>query len=383
MNRLQRITPLLQSFMEKGPAGCACTVVRRGEVLYEEYFGYADLELKKKIERDTIYRIYSMTKVVTCAAALILYERGLYLLNDPLEEYLPEFKHASVYRYNEFGVRSVSPASDPIRIKDLFTMTSGLTYGGDNLETERQTFSVMQHAAASHDMRSLSKALASVPLAFDPGTHWKYGTSHDVLAALIEVLSGQTVGQFMSNEIFEPLQMIDTAFRITEDKRHRLCRLYNRAEDGTLTPDAVRDAPYQPGSRYESGGSGLLSTIGDYSRFAQALARGGELDGVRILGRKTVRLMATNHLGPEQLQDFNWPQMKGFGYGLGVRVMIDPAAGGLNGTPGEFGWAGLAGSWVLLDPQEELSVVYMQQMIPSLEPYLHNRLRAVVYGALE
>ncbi|MDF2964010.1 MAG: beta-lactamase [Paenibacillus sp.] len=382
MNRLERLTPLLKNFMEKGPAGCACTVVKNGEILYQENLGYADLNKKIKIETDTIYRIYSMTKVVTCAAALMLYEKGLYLLNDPLEEYLPEFKNPTVYRYNEFGARSVSPASAPIRIKDLFTMSSGLTYGGDSMETERQIRAVMENAVLTMDMRALSKALATVPLAFDPGTHWKYGTSHDVLAALIEVLSGETFGEFLRKEIFEPLQMTDTSFRIPEEKRDRLCTMYDRAEDGTLTPNTSKDAPYQPGCRYESGGGGLLSTIGDYSRFAQALANGGELDGNRILSRKTIQLMATNHLGPQQLKDFNWPQMKGFGYGLGVRVMIDPAEGGINGSIGEFGWAGLAGSWVLIDPKEQLSVVYMQQMLPSLEPYIHSRLRAVIYGAL-
>jgi CubicO group peptidase (beta-lactamase class C family) len=380
MNRFERLTPLLKSFLEKGPAGCACTVVRNGEVLYEEGFGYADLEKNKKIEADTIYRIYSMTKVITCAAALMLYEKGHYLLNDPLEEYLPEFKNPSVYRYNAFSSRSMSTASNPIRIKELFTMSSGLTYGGDNTETERLTRTIMENSVTTMDMRALSKALAAVPLAFDPGTHWKYSMSHDVLAALIEVISGVTFGEFLQKEIFEPLKMNDTTFRIAEENRERLSTMYDRAEDGTLSPNTRMDAPYQSGCRYESGGGGLLSTIGDYSRFAQALARGGELDGVRILSRKTIQLMATNHLGPQQLKDFNKP---GYGYGLGVRVMIDPADGGSNSSIGEFGWAGLAGSWVLIDPKEQLSVVYMQQMLPSLYPYFQTRLRAVIYGALE
>ncbi|MCR8630335.1 serine hydrolase domain-containing protein [Paenibacillus radicis (ex Xue et al. 2023)] len=378
----ERLTPLLKGWVEKGPAGCACIVVRNGQLMYQESFGYADLEKKTKLEPDTIYRIYSMTKVVTCAAALMLYEKGLFLLNDPLEEYLPEFKNPQVYRFNDFGVRSTSPASASIRIKDLFTMTSGLTYGGDNLETERLT-RIMMEDAFTKDIRALSKALATIPLAFDPGTHWKYGTSHDVLAALIEVLSGESFGDFLKKQIFEPLGMNDTSFRISEDKRDRLCKMYNRSEDGVLIPNVSMDAPYQPGCNHESGGSGLLSTISDYSRFAQALAKGGDLDGVRILSRKTVQLMATNHLGPQQLNDYNWPQQKGYGYGLGVRVMMNPADGGINGSPGEFGWAGLAGSWVLIDPQEQLSVVYMQQMLPSLEPYIHPRLRAVIYGSIE
>jgi CubicO group peptidase (beta-lactamase class C family) len=383
MNQLQRLNPLLKSFMEKGgPAGCACTVVRRGEVVYQESFGYADLEKQIRIQPDTIYRIYSMTKVVTCVAALILYEKGLFLLNDPLDEYLPEFKNSQVHRYNETGATTISPAKNPIRIKDLFTMSSGLTYDGNGTETERQTGKIFENAATM-DLKTLSKALASIPLEFDPGTHWKYGSSHDVLAVLIEVLSGQSFGEFLQKEIFEPLGMTDTSFRIQEDKRNRLCIMYNRAEDGTLTPNTSMDAPFQPGCRFESGGAGLLSTIGDYSRFAQALAKGGQLDGVRILSPKTIQLMATNHLSLQQHKDFNWPHMNGYGYGLGVRAMIDPADGGINGTIGEFGWAGLAGSWLLIDPKEELSVVYMQQMLPSLEPYIVSRLRSVIYGALE
>ncbi|TBL81977.1 serine hydrolase domain-containing protein [Paenibacillus thalictri] len=383
MKRLhERLTPMLKEWVEKGAPGCACTVVKNGEVVYQEHFGYADLDHKTPITADTIYRIYSMSKVITCVAALKLYEQGKFLLNDPLEAYLPEFKNPQVYRYNAFGLRNVSAASSPIRVKDLFMMTSGLTYSGDALETERLTQELMGKAHAA-DIRALSKALAAIPLAFDPGTHWKYGLSHDVLGALIEVISGQTFGEFLQKEIFEPLGMNDTAFRISEDKRARLCGMYDRSEDGTLTLNTTRDAVYQPGCKHESGGAGLLSTTGDYSRFAQALAQGGELDGVQILSRKTVQLMATNHLGPQQLLDYNWPQQKGYGYGLGVRVLRDPADGGSNGTLGEFGWAGLAGSWTLIDPQEQLSVVYMQQMLPSLEPYIHPRLHAVIYGALE
>ncbi|OAS23583.1 serine hydrolase domain-containing protein [Paenibacillus oryzisoli] len=379
----ERLTPLLSSFLEKGPAGCACTVVQRGEVIYNETLGYADLERKKEITPDTIYRIYSMTKVITCAAALMLYEKGLYLLNDPLEEYLPAFKNLQTFRDNENGTKSLSSVSNPILIKDLFTMTSGLTYPGDGTETERGTRSLLERVKREElDMQTLAGGLASIPLEFDPGTRWKYGFSHDVLTALIEVLTGQTIGEFLQKEIFDPLGMLDTSFRITEDKRDRLCTIYDRPEGGAITPNTKTDASYQPGSRYESGGGGLLSTIGDYSRFAQLLARGGEYEGVRLLSSKTIQLMATNHLNPQQLKDFNWQQMRGYGYGLGVRVMLDRAEGGSNSSIGEFGWAGLAGSYMLVDPKEELSVVYMQQLLPSQEPYIHPRLRATIYGAL-
>jgi CubicO group peptidase (beta-lactamase class C family) len=342
------------------------------------------MEAGVKISADTIYRIHSMTKVITCTAALMLYERGLYLLNDPIADYLPEFNNMSVYRNNELGVRSKSAATRAIRIRDLFTMTSGITAMGVSNETERQTRDAFGNGALDMDMRSFTKTLSAIPLAFEPGAHWNYGLSHDVLGALVEVLSGRTFGQFLQREIFEPLGMKDTFFRLPEEKKALLCKLYKRSEDGALAPTTTPlDSRYEEGSLFESGGGGLLSTTTDYSRFAQVLVRGGELDGVRLLSRKTIGLMATNHLIERQLQDFSQPpQRKGYGYGLGVRTLIDPAGGGMNASIGEFGWSGLAGSWMMVDPQEQLTAVYMQQLLPSHSPFIHPRLRNAIYSAL-
>jgi CubicO group peptidase (beta-lactamase class C family) len=384
MKSLEKLHPLLKSFVDKGPAGCACSVTYQGETRFEDYVGLKDLESAKPITADTIYRIYSMSKVVTCVAALMLYERGLFLLNDPLEEYLPEFKDPKVYRMTEKGEKYITSATRSIRIKDLFTMTSGLTYEGDGNETEREVKKVMQllRRENTFNVRKLSVALAKIPLAFDPGTEWRYGLSHDVLGALIEVLSGKTFGEFLSEEIFQPLSMNDTFFKIPDEKKHRLCSLYVRNEEGSLLKNTRLDEQYQPGTLFESGGAGLLSTLSDYSTFAHMLANGGELDGVRILGRKTVELMSTNHLTSDQLSFYNWDYLAGYGYGLGVRTMKSPAAGGSNSSIGEFGWSGLAGTWVLIDPKEKLSAVYMQQMMPNLEAYHQPRLRNVIYGSL-
>jgi CubicO group peptidase (beta-lactamase class C family) len=384
MKSLEKLHPLLKSFVDKGPAGCACSVTYQGETRFEDYVGLQDLESAKPITADTIYRIYSMSKVVTCVAALMLYERGLFLLNDPLEEYLPEFKYPKVYRMTEKGEKYITSATRSIRIKDLFTMTSGLTYEGDGNETEREVKKVMQLLRRDNtfNVRKLSEALAKIPLAFDPGTEWRYGLSHDVLGALIEVLSGKTFGEFLSEEIFQPLSMNDTFFKIPDEKKHRLCSLYVRNEEGSLLKNTRLDEQYQPGTLFESGGAGLLSTLSDYSTFAHMLANGGELDGVRILGRKTVELMSTNHLTSDQLSFYNWDYLAGYGYGLGVRTMKSPAAGGSNSSIGEFGWSGLAGTWVLIDPKEKLSAVYMQQMMPNLEAYHQPRLRNVIYGSL-
>ncbi|SDY25673.1 CubicO group peptidase, beta-lactamase class C family [Evansella caseinilytica] len=382
MKRSDRLRPLLQHFVENGPAGCALAITHQGERVFEDYVGLADIDSGRKIAEDTIYRIYSMTKVVTCTAALMLYERGLYLLNDPLEDYLPEFKDPQVYRTTKEGKLYITPAARSIKVKDLFTMTSGLTYNGDGDETERQVQKAMNAIYAKEDgetaltVRDVSKALASIPLAFDPGSQWRYSLSHDVLGAFIEVLSGKSFGQFLQENIFAPLQMNDTFFRLPPEKEERLCSLYNRSETGELAKNAGLRTPF------ESGGAGLLSTIGDYSRFAHMLANGGELDGERILGRKTVDLMAANHLNQEQLAGYTWPYLSGYGYGLGVRTLMDPAAAGSNSNIGEFGWSGLAGTWVLIDPKERLSAVYMQQMIPNFEAYHQPRLRNVIYGTI-
>lgn len=389
MNSLQnKLNPLLRSFVEKGPTGCAFSVTHQGKNLYEEYVGLADIETQRSIELDTIYRIYSMTKVVTCTAALMLYERGLFLLNDPLEAYLPEFKNLQVFRKTESGEVYTTKAATSIKIKDLFTMTSGITYPGDSNETERQISKVMSELQQKEgvgdglDARKLSRLVASIPLAFDPGTKWHYGLSHDVLGALIEVISGKTFGQFLKDEIFEPLNMKDTSFRLSNENIDRLCSLYTRDEKGSLEKNSEMDTHIQPHSIFESGGGGLLSTLRDYSQFAHMLACGGELNGERIIGRKTIDLMSTNHLTLENSQFYNWDYLAGYGYGLGVRVMIDPAIGGNNGSVGEFGWSGLLGTWVLIDPKEKLSAVYMQQMMPNLEAYHQPRLRSVIYGAI-
>ncbi|WP_255301602.1 serine hydrolase [Bacillus sp. AFS040349] len=381
-----RLHPLLKNFTEKGPSGCSLQVMHQGNTIYKGYVGFANKEDEIAIDEDTIFRIYSMTKVVTCTAALMLYERGLFLLNDPLEKYLPEFKNMKVYHKDDTGKVTVIPASRSILVKDLFTMTSGLTYGGEANETEKhvaKTFQQLQEKGEKLTNRRLSEVLAAIPLAFQPGAHWYYGLSHDVLGALIEVLSEKTLGQFFQDEIFSPLGMKDTFFRIPDDKLHRFAALYNRNEDGTLTKNEKMDVQFEPLSELESGGGGLLSTLGDYSRFAHMLANGGEFEGVKVIGEKTISLMTKNHLNDEQATTYNWDYLAGYGYGLGVRTMMDSAQGGSNGSEGEFGWSGLAGTWVLIDPQEKLSAVYMQQMIPNFEAYHQPRLRNVIYGAVK
>lgn len=379
MENYRHVEALLQSFVDKGLTSCACSVVHRGETVYEGYFGYANPAENRPVGPETIFRIYSMTKVITCTAALMLYERGLFLLTDPLYDYLPEFRNPLVYRRERNGSLYTSSAATPIRIMDLFKMTSGLTMHGDRNETERQVSNLSLKDISN--VRTMAKMLSEIPLAYDPGTRWHYGFSHDVLGALIEVLSGKSLGQFLKDEIFEPLGMNDTFFRIPDNKKSRLSTLDAETErEFTITSDSI----YQLNATLECGGHGLLSTLRDYARFTQMLARGGELDGTRILGRKTLGLMTTNHLDSTQLADMEaegtWP---GYGYGLGVRVITDRAKGGINSSSGEFGWAGAAGTWMAADPDEELSIVYMQGLLPNKYNEIRgHKLRAAIYGAI-
>jgi CubicO group peptidase (beta-lactamase class C family) len=386
MKSFQNLSPLLKSFVERGPVGCACSVMHHGEKVFEEYIGYADLETQKPVSTDTIFRIHSMTKIVTCTAAMILYERGLFLLNDPLEEYLPEFKNPHVYRTAKEGEQIITPASNSIRVKDLFTMSSGLSYSWGTTEQESEVRRVEERLNSQDDftqetyIRTLSKALSTIPLAFEPGTGWKYGYSHDVLGALIEVVSGKTLGQFLNDEIFQPLSMNNTFFNLPDEKKEFLSSFYIRNEEGSLIKSS--DMFPKVKTRFESGGGGLFSTLSDYSQFAHMLASGGEMNGNRIIGRKTIELMSMNHLNSENSVDYNWDRLAGYGYGLGVQVMMNPPLSGSNSPVGEFSWNGMSGTWVTICPKENLSAVYMQQMLPNFEDSQQPRLRSVIYGAL-
>ncbi len=370
--------------------GCSIQIMQHGECVLTYYTGLADIEKQRKIEKDTLFRIFSMTKLITCTCAMQLYEQGRFDLNEPLYFYLPEYKQVKVCSEVTPDCKSAADAKKPILIKDLFRMGAGFTYGGSACLTEKETEKLLEKIdrsvgskEGSITTREAIRELSAVPLAFEPGTHWRYGMSHDVLGAFIEEISGMKLEDYMKRFIFEPLGMTETAFHWeTERLNQRLAGIYT-IENGKRKDAQIFDKHYTKESRYDSGGSGLLSTLGDYMKFANTMALGGtNRDGVRLLGRKTLNLMRMDHLSEEMKLDYNWDHQAAYSYGLGCRTMLYPQKGGCNSSYGEFGWSGKAGSLVFMDTEEELAVVYMQQMLPSFENYIMPRLRNVIYGCL-
>lgn len=384
----ERVGTYMDSLIEDNRlAGCSIQVKLADELVYEHYTGYADVQDKTPIDGQTLYRIYSMTKPITVTSALQLYEKGAFLMNDPVSAYLPEFRQMQVCEQNGQGEYITRPAKHEMRIRDLFCMTSGMTYDGNSCPTEKATGAFFKSLYRDFEKescptREFVRRAAKLPLAFEPGSRWKYGISHDVLGGLVEVLSGERFGDYVRKHICEPLGMTDTDFHMEEEKLKRLASLYTYRNGGIQPRTDIFQKNYLLRSLCESGGAGLISSLSDYMKFASVLTRGGtSRDGVRILGRHTIELMRSDHLGA--LKPYmDWPVLSGYSYGLGVRTLVDPAEGGVNGSVGEFGWSGMAGSYVLMDPEKQLTVVYMQQLVPSTEEYIHPRLRNIVYGCL-
>lgn len=381
------MSALLKQFVKNGTAGCGCAVAKDGKTLYQGYFGYADIENNKPITEDTVYRLFSMTKVVICTAAMMLFERGKFLLNEPIYEYFPEYRDTQVFTKEHDGSVYVKRSKSPMLIKHAFTMSVGMPYHSGDSQTAREMARVkdeLQKKHGKYDIVTEVKAMGSVPVEFDPGTHWRYGYGHDIIAGLIQMISGKTVGQFLQDEILGPLGMEDTGFRYRDGIESRMASYYSKDESGGMKKvTGFLDEYHQPDALYESGGGGLYSTVNDYLKFSQMLAKGGNYNGKRIIGRKTIDLMRANHLNSEQLKDFNGSYLAGYGYGLGVRTLMSNADGHSNGTVGEFGWTGMLGTYVSIDPHEGFSVVYMHQMDPNMEEYHHLRVRAVANGCLE
>ena len=363
--RMQRIDTAVQEEIDAGrKAGAVVLIARRGGVVYEKAFGYADLERKTPMRTDAYFRMYSMTKPVISAALLTLYEEGRFQLSDPLARYIPAMKDVSVEVGGDaLGRPVLEPPERPITIQDVFRHTSGLR---------------RVHYAEVDSVRELSEeTLPGLPLLHHPGERWVYGPEHDVQAHLVEHFSGMPVDEFLAQRIFEPLGMRDSFYGEPRTDGPRNTVVYGLDDDGRLKPvHAPQGIPYGRFRKHPVGGSGLTMTLRDYARFSQMLLNGGELDGKRLLGRKTVELMTANHL-PEGMP-FLFP---GFGYGLGVAVCISPAEAGNLGSVGQFGWGGYATTWLIIDPREELVAIVAAQHVPS-DGEFTKKLQTLIYQSI-
>jgi CubicO group peptidase (beta-lactamase class C family) len=386
-SKLARIKAWMHHHVSEGRlAGLSVQILRRAEIAFSEQVGYRNAEEQMPVTPDTIWRIYSMTKPVTSFAALMLYEEGAFQLDQPLADFLPGFDNAIVWKGDSRPLTATEPAHRAITIHDLLTHQAGIVYGDpEGNELER----ALSSSGLDLDRRYLTMAeavdaLAGFPLAFQPGSRWFYGLSTDVLGRLIEVLSGQSLGDFLQERIFAPLGMVDTGFAVPKDEAWRLATLYDSAPTGFVR-SANQDSCIAPVT-LESGGGGLVSTMTDYQQFATMLLRRGAYSGGHLLGRKTFDLMVSNHMGGDLASrgqaHFSETTFEGIGFGLGISVMLDPARAKIVGSPGEFAWGGMASTAFWVDPVEEMTVILMTQLVPSSGYTLRRQLRVLSYAAL-
>ena len=386
--RLERITDITQQYVDEGKlAGVVTMVARRGRIVHFEAVGNRGADDTRPLTKDALFRIYSMTKPITAAAAMQLYEQGKFHLNDPVSKYLPELKGLKVLGADGELVDS----KREMTMQQLLTHTAGFSYGfnpqGDPIDKLYQEANFFD----AKDLDDFVTKVSKLPLKFQPGDQWHYSIAVDITGAVVEKISGQPFDEYLQEHIFTPLGMKDTFFSVPDDKLERfLPNHYIDPKTGKLTelPDQNRSGldRYRDVTLF-SGGGGLVSTAMDYMRFAEAMRNGGELDGVRILGPKTVNYMATNHLPASISEGGNGEQptlggrLSGFGFGLGFGIVTDPAAGGVMGSVGEFNWGGAAGTVFWIDPVEELVVVGMIQLMGSPYPF-RSDLKVATYQAL-
>jgi CubicO group peptidase (beta-lactamase class C family) len=383
--KLKRLSAELDGYVSAGKlAGGVLLVSRRGQVGFVQPFGQRDVESRSPMREDTLFRIASQTKALVSTVTMMLQEDGRLLITDPVWKYLPEFRETTVAVPQASGGYDIVKAKRPITIRDLLTHTSGVGYGlGPAAERwEAAGISGWYFADRKEAIRETVSRMAALPFESQPGERWVYGYNTDILGALVERVSGQTLDDVLRSRIFSPLGMNDTYFYVPESKRDRVATVYSLGPSGRIerTPDhggMVSQGSYVSGPRQSfSGGAGLMSTAPDYARFLQMMLNGGELDGTRLLSRRTVDLMTSNHLR-------NIPFNDGQGFGLGFSVVTDVGARGTPGSLGEFGWGGAYHSTYWVDPKEQMVVVYLTQLLPAGDLDDHAKVRALIYAALQ
>jgi CubicO group peptidase (beta-lactamase class C family) len=394
--RLKRVSPAMQAYIDRGIySGINTLIARRGKVVHAGAFGWRDKEAGVAMTADTIFRLYSMTKPIICVALMTLLEEGRFRLVEPLAKYIPAFAAVKVLEADGSLVAPVRP----IMLRDLMTHMSGLTYHFVEESGIGKMYGDAKLLAAHHSLEATIEDLARFPLAFQPGSKWRYSVGIDVAARVIEVISGRPLGAFLRERLFEPLGMTDTAFGVPAENRSRVAAMYGRPDVLTAGPtmgsefaawmggvndrlDVSKSYPVDAPEVFVRGGHGLFGTIGDYFRFAQMLANSGELDGQRIIGRKTLELMHSNHVPASFLPlEIGGLPIPGYGFGLGSRVLLDVAQSGAPGSAGEFGWSGAAKTYYWVDPKEQLVGLFMTQSMMSFDLPEFD-LRALAYQAI-
>jgi CubicO group peptidase (beta-lactamase class C family) len=392
-SKLENVRNFMAGYVDDGRLpGYACLVSRRSEEALFLTCGDMDVERAKPMSRDTIFRIYSMTKPITSVALMMLYEKGCFQLDDPVARYIPAWKDLKVFAGGDENDFEVIDPERAMTIKDLFTHTSGLVYGFQYAHP----VDAMYRARGQGELRTqgtlddMIEMLADVPLKFSPGTRWNYGVSTDVLGYLVQLFADQPLDDYIAEHITGPLGMVDSGFTVPGGQVERFAACYDRVSetDTCKLQDDPQTSRYLERPTFFSGGGGMVSTMDDYHRFTQMLRGKGELDGARLLGRKTVEYMTMNHLPENQdLKDmgqavFSETPYEGIGFGLGFSVVIDPAAANVLDSAGDYAWGGAASTYFWNDPVEDLTVLFMTQLIPSSSYPIRRQLKALVYQAL-
>lgn len=388
----KKLDNFLDSITRQIAPGNAVCVYKDGKKVHEYASGYADIEKGVPFSADKLIYLYSCSKVMTVTAALQLLEKGVFLLDDPISYFAPEFAEMTVKTSSGDIVR----AKNQLTFRHLFTMTAGFDY-----DLNSPAVNALRRKNLNMPTAEFLKEIAKLPLSFEPGERWQYSLCHDVLAGMVEKISGEKFSDYVKKNICEPLGIEKLYYHLNPETKSEMAQQYIFVDDNEKKNfDAVEaqsfgkleKGNYKPvglkndfilGSEYDSGGAGVITSVGEYAKFVNALANGGQGEtGERILSDGTVKLLKTNQLNKTQMQYFNWTQLKGYGYGLGVRTLLDIAAAGTTGNIGEFGWGGAAGATVLADTENKLAVFYSHHMLNPQEPYYQPRLRNIVYSCL-
>lgn len=366
----------LNSLEQCGIPGCDCAVIHNHELVFRHTTGYADVKGETPLTEKNTYFLYSATKLFTCTAIMQLIEKGLIDLDDPVSNFLPEYKNLKVKTKE-----GISSAKTPMTIRHLLSMQSGLNYNLDAPSIKK----VIKETNGEATTRQVIAALANEPLEFEPGTHFLYSLSHDVLGAVIEVVSGQTFGQYLYEHIFKPLGMENTGFKLTKELTANMSSLFEFNMDNMTSKPVRSKNRYFLTKNYESGGAGLISTVNDYILFLDAMCHGGmSINGYRLISRDSIDLMRQDQLNETSKKDFDLFGRKGYSYGLGVRTLIERENSGVKSPLGEFGWDGAAGAYAVIDVENQLAIFYIQHVMNCGYVYdvIHPKVRDLTYEAL-